>query len=158
MTNTTGLRRGTRYMFARPFRGHGAVGLKTYGAVYKVGQYVDIKGNGAYSVGLPHKSYHGKTGRVYNVGKRALGIVVNKRIKNRYVQKKINVRIEHVKHSKCRDDFLRRRASNDKLRAEARAAGKRISLKRKPAGPRPAHFVKDTGAQELRPLKYEFLA
>ena len=43
MTNTKGLRRGTRYMFARDFRKHGAVGLKTYGAVYKVGDFVDIK-------------------------------------------------------------------------------------------------------------------
>jgi ribosomal protein L21E len=46
-------------------------------------------------------------GRVYNVTKRALGVVVNKRIKNRWIGKKINVRVEHVKHSKCRQDFLR---------------------------------------------------
>lgn len=56
---------------------------------------------------MPHKSYHGKTGRVYNVTKRSVGVIVNKRIKTRYVQKKINVRIEHVTHSKCRDDFIR---------------------------------------------------
>ena len=45
-------------------------------------------------------------GRVYNVTKRAVGVVVTKRIKNRYIAKKINVRVEHIKHSKCRKDFL----------------------------------------------------
>eukprot|EP01147_Barroeca_monosierra_P000011 gene11-3408_t len=158
MTNTKGLRRGTRYMFSRDFRKHGAVGAKTYMTTYKVGDFVDIKGNGAYPVGMPHKVYHGKTGRVFNVTKRAVGVVVNKRIKNRWIQKKINVRIEHVNHSKCRQDFLRRVAENAKLRKEASEAGKRVSLKRVPVGPRPAEFVKDTGAETLRPIRYEFLA
>lgn len=44
-------------------------------------------------------------GRIYNVSKRAVGIIVNKRIKNRYLAKRINVRIEHLQHSKCRLDF-----------------------------------------------------
>lgn len=43
MTNTKGLRRGTRYMFSRDFRKHGAVGAKTYMTTYKVGDFVDIK-------------------------------------------------------------------------------------------------------------------
>ncbi|EDL05814.1 mCG121646, isoform CRA_b [Mus musculus] len=30
MTNTKGKRRGTRYMFSRPFRKHGVVPLATY--------------------------------------------------------------------------------------------------------------------------------
>ena len=29
---------------------------------------------------MPHKAYHGKTGRVFNVSKRAVGVVVNKRV------------------------------------------------------------------------------
>lgn len=37
--------------------------------------------NGAIQKGMPHKIYHGKTGRVYNVTKRALGVVVNKKNK-----------------------------------------------------------------------------
>ena len=29
---------------------------------------------------MPHKFYHGKTGRVFNVTKRAVGAIVNKKI------------------------------------------------------------------------------
>eukprot|EP00055_Hartaetosiga_balthica_P005183 m.14807 g.14807 ORF g.14807 m.14807 type:complete len:157 (+) comp4374_c0_seq1:58-528(+) len=156
MTNTTGLRRGTRYMFSRAFRGRGAVGVKTYLQVYKVGDIVDVKGNGAYSIGMPHKVYHGKTGRVYNVTKRAVGVVLNKRIKNRWVEKKVNIRIEHISHSKCRQDFIDRAAQNEKLKKESKERG--LDMKRKPVGPREAMFVKNTGPTTLRPLKFEFLA
>lgn len=55
---------------------------------------------------MPHKVYHGKTGVVYNVTRHALGVVVNKRIKNRVLPKKINIRVEHLKHSKSRSEFL----------------------------------------------------
>uniref|UniRef100_A0A667HHP0 60S ribosomal protein L21 n=1 Tax=Lynx canadensis TaxID=61383 RepID=A0A667HHP0_LYNCA len=67
MTNTKGKRRGTRYMFSRPFRKHGVVPLATYMRIYKKGDIVDIKGMGTVQKGMPHKCYHGKTGRVYNV-------------------------------------------------------------------------------------------
>ena len=30
---------------------------------------------------MPHKSYHGRTGRVYNVAPHAVGVIVNKRVK-----------------------------------------------------------------------------
>uniref|UniRef100_A0A8C6MMN0 60S ribosomal protein L21 n=1 Tax=Moschus moschiferus TaxID=68415 RepID=A0A8C6MMN0_MOSMO len=78
MTNTKGKRRGTRYMFSRPFRKHGVVPLATYMRIYKKGDIVDIKGMGTVQKGMPHKCYHGKTGRVYNVTQHAVGIIVNK--------------------------------------------------------------------------------
>merc|ERR1712087_522984 len=76
------------------------------GKVYKIGDIVDIKGNGAFQKGMPHKSYHGKTGRVFNVSKHALGVIVNKRVRGRIIGKRISIRVEHVKHSTCRTDFL----------------------------------------------------
>ncbi|EDQ90490.1 uncharacterized protein MONBRDRAFT_16125 [Monosiga brevicollis MX1] len=161
MGNTKGLRRGTRYMFSRDFRKRGPLNLETYLTVYKVGDIVDIKGNGAQQLGMPYKAYHGKTGRVYNVTKRALGVVVNKRIKNRYVAKKINVRIEHVKHSNSRKEFLRRAAENDAKKAEASARGERgVDVKRQPAGPKPAEFVnfQTNEPVRLRPVPFEFMA
>lgn len=148
MTNTKGYRRGTRYMFARPFRRHGVEPLSTFLRVYKRGDIVDIKGNGAFQKGMPHKSYHGRTGRVYNVTPHALGVIVNKRVRNRIIPKRINVRVEHVKHSKCREDFLQRMKRNDELKQNYMAekkAGKNPSrplLKRQPAQPRGAEFVK----------------
>ena len=55
--------------------------LSTYMRVYKVGDIVDVKGHGAFHKGMPHKFYHGKTGRVFNVTKRAVGVIVNKEIR-----------------------------------------------------------------------------
>ena len=42
-TNTTGYRRGTRYMFSRAFKTNGVEKLSTFLRVYKRGDYVDIK-------------------------------------------------------------------------------------------------------------------
>ena len=127
--------------------------------VYKVGDIVDVRGNGAVQKGMPHKVYHGKTGRVYNVTQHALGVIVNKRVRGRILPKRINVRIEHVKHSKCRQDFLKRVKENERLLKEAKASGKVANLKRQPVGPKPAHMV--SGTQKpvlLAPIPYEFVA
>jgi large subunit ribosomal protein L21e len=48
-------------------------------------------------------------------------VIINKRVGNRYIEKRVNVRIEHIKHSKCRDDFLRRVKENAIKKKEARA-------------------------------------
>lgn len=98
-----------------------------------------------------------KTGIVYNVTKTSLGVVVHKRVRHRYMEKKINVRIEHVKHSKCRDDFLQRVKKNAALKAEAKASGVMIQVKRQPALPRSAHFVSMKGNLPLMvtPVPYE---
>ena len=45
-----GYRRGTRHMFARPFRGHGLPGLTTYLRTYRLGDIVDIKVRATRSV------------------------------------------------------------------------------------------------------------
>ncbi|OWA53126.1 60S ribosomal protein L21 [Hypsibius exemplaris] len=160
MVNTKGYRRGTRYMFSRGFRHHGPEHLSTYMKVFKIGEIVDVKGNGSIQKGMPHKFYHGKTGRVYNVTKRSVGVIVNKRVRTRVIPKKINIRVEHVHHSKCRQDFLDRVKSNDIKRKEARAAGTVAELKRRPVEPRKAHLVK-TGNNKpelVQPAPYEFVA
>ncbi|ENN76437.1 hypothetical protein YQE_07045, partial [Dendroctonus ponderosae] len=79
MTNSKGYRRGTRDLFSRKFGKRGVIPLSTYMKVYKIGDIVDIKGNGAVQKGMPYKAYHGKTGRVFNVTAHALGVIVNKR-------------------------------------------------------------------------------
>ncbi|KAF9680738.1 hypothetical protein SADUNF_Sadunf06G0152700 [Salix dunnii] len=73
-----GLRSRTRDLFARPFRKKGYIPLTTYLRCYKIGDSVDVKVNGAVHKGMPHKFYHGRTGRVWNVTKRAIGVEVNK--------------------------------------------------------------------------------
>lgn len=44
MVNSKGYRRGTRYLFRRPFRKHGPIHLSTYMNIFKRGQLVHIKG------------------------------------------------------------------------------------------------------------------
>ena len=75
-----GVRSRTRDLFARPFRKKGYIPLTTYLRTYKIGDFVDVKVNGAIHKGMPHKFYHGRTGRVWNVTKRALGVEINKQV------------------------------------------------------------------------------
>ena len=110
---------------------------------------------------MPHKSYHGKTGRVFNVSKHAVGVIVNKRVKGRILPKRVSVRIEHVKHSTCRQDFLDRVKKNEARKNEAKAAGKPApECKRFAKQPLEAHVVKTEGnePQFLAPIPYEFVA
>ena len=76
---------------------------------------------------MPHKFYHGKTGRVFNVTPHAVGVCVNKQVRNRIVEKRINIRIEHVKHSNSRLDFLNRVKRIELLKKDAKE--KNIRLK-----------------------------
>merc|ERR1712096_54136 len=78
MPKSEGLRCSTRDMFSRPFRQHGMPNLSTYLTNYKLGDYVDIKANSAIQKGMPHKYYHGRTGRVWNVTPHAVGVGVKK--------------------------------------------------------------------------------
>jgi large subunit ribosomal protein L21e len=48
-----------------------------------VGDYVDIKVNAAVHKGMPFKFYHGRTGVIWNVTKRALGVEINKTARGR---------------------------------------------------------------------------
>ncbi|RKP27038.1 60S ribosomal protein L21-A [Syncephalis pseudoplumigaleata] len=157
MPHSFGYRARTRHMFARDFRKKGQIALSTYLKSYKVGDIVDIKANGAIHKGMPHKFYHGRTGVVYNVTKSAVGVIVNKRVGNRYIEKRVNLRIEHVRHSKCRDDFVRRVKENAAAKAAAKAAGQKICLKRKPAQPREARFVSGNHGKPttVAPVPYE---
>merc|ERR1712079_687328 len=108
---------------------------------YKIGDIVDVKGCGAFQKGMPHKSYHGKTGRVFNVSKHAVGVVVNKRVRGKILPKRVYVRVEHVKHSQCRRDFLDRVHANEVRKTEAKASRKKgAPCKRFPVEPKTAHM------------------
>ncbi|KAM6139743.1 LOW QUALITY PROTEIN: large ribosomal subunit protein eL21 [Pterocles gutturalis] len=161
MTNTKGKRRGTRYMFSRPFASMVSIHVVPLATYMRIkGDIVDIKGMGTVQKGMPHKCYHGKTGRVYNVTQHAVGIIVNKQVKGKILAKRINVRIEHIKHSKSRDSFLQRVKENEKKKKEAKEKGIWVQLKRQPAPPREAHFVRTNGKDPelLEPIPYEFMA
>ncbi|KNE55833.1 hypothetical protein AMAG_01701 [Allomyces macrogynus ATCC 38327] len=159
MPHSFGYRARTRHMFSKNFRQHGPEHLSTYMKTYHVGDIVDIKANAAIHKGMPHKFYHGRTGIVYNVTKSAVGVIVNKRVGNRFMEKRVNLRIEHIKHSKCRDDFLKRVKANAEAKRAAKESGVKVQLKRQPAQPRAATLVKTakTSIETISAIPYEAL-
>eukprot|EP00657_Telonema_sp_P-1_P000871 TRINITY_DN1178_c0_g1_i1.p1 TRINITY_DN1178_c0_g1~~TRINITY_DN1178_c0_g1_i1.p1 ORF type:complete len:175 (+),score=75.40 TRINITY_DN1178_c0_g1_i1:146-670(+) len=157
MVKSEGYRCCTRDQFSRPFRQRGMPNLSTYLVNYKVGDYVDIKANSAIQQGMPHKTYHGRTGVVWNVTKRAVGVLVNKQVGGKILAKKIHVRVEHVSKSQCREAFLKRVKANDAAKESAKAAGQPKPItKRLVRGPKPGFQVR-TETIAVAPVKYEAL-
>ncbi|KAF5138409.1 60S ribosomal protein eL21 [Metarhizium brunneum] len=157
MGHSYGKRAGTRYAFSRNFRQKGMIALNTYLKTYRVGDIVDVKVNGAVQKGMPYKVYHGKTGVVYNVTKSSVGVIIYKKVWHRYIEKRINVRIEHVQPSRSREDFLKRVKSNAEAKKKAAADGVTVQVKRLPALPREARTVSltDNPPETVTPLPYE---
>ncbi|CAF3432547.1 hypothetical protein SNK03_005239 [Fusarium graminearum] len=157
MGHSYGKRAGTRYAFSRDFRKKGMIALNTYLRQYRVGDIVDIKANGAVQKGMPFKVYHGKTGVIYNVTKSAVGVIIYKQVKHRYIEKRINVRIEHISQSRSREDFLKRVKANAEAKREAKATGTVVQVKRQPLGPRGAHTLSlsENPPMTVTPLAYE---
>jgi len=105
---------------------------------------------------MPYKVYHGKTGVIYNVTKSAVGVILMRQVGHRYMEKRINVRIEHIKLSRSRDEFLRRVKANAAARKEAKRSGKTVQLKRQPVMPREARTVKvDNKPENVTAIPYE---
>ncbi|KAL3453962.1 ribosomal protein L21e-domain-containing protein [Aspergillus insuetus] len=155
MGHSHGLRSGTRYAFSRNFRQKGAIHLSTYLKTYRVGDIVDVKVNGAVQKGMPYKVYNGKTGVVYNVTKSSVGVLLYKVVGNRYLEKRINVRVEHVKHSRSREDFIKRVKENAQKKRQAKEQGIHLHLKRQPAQPREGHVVEGVAPETITPLPYD---
>ncbi|OJJ43483.1 hypothetical protein ASPZODRAFT_136361 [Penicilliopsis zonata CBS 506.65] len=157
MGHSNGLRAGTRYAFSRGFKESGMIRLSTYLKTYRVGDIVDIIVNGAVQKGMPYKIYHGKTGVVYNVTKTAVGVIVYKCVGNRYLEKRISVRVEHIQHSRSRDEFLNRVKENAAKKRQAKEQGVHLHLKRQPVMPREARVVSLEGAvpETITPIPYD---
>ena len=159
MVHSFGVRARTRDLFSKPYKKHGATPFNRYFINYKVGDYVDVIADGSIHKGMPHKFYHGKTGRVFNVTQNACGVVVNKKVNGRIVPKRICVRIEHIRKSRSREAFVDRVKANDALKVQAKKEGRKVITKREPVQPVPAHVVDPTkgGIEIMNPLKFREL-
>lgn len=71
---------------------------------------------------------------------------------NRIIQKRLHVRIEHVQPSRCREEFLERRKSNDVKKAEAKKRGETVDLKRQPAGRMPGFDLDSSTLETVTPI------
>ena len=84
---------------------------------------------------------------IYNVTQHGVGIIVNKQVKGKILAKRTNVRIQHIKHSKSRDSFLKCVKENDQKKKEAKEKGTWVQLKHQPAPPGEAHFRRINGKE-----------
>jgi large subunit ribosomal protein L21e len=64
-----------------------------------------------------------------------------RQVGNRYIEKRINVRVEHVKLSRSREDFLKRVKENFAKQKKAKEEGVPQKMKRSPAMPRESRTV-----------------
>ncbi|EIJ88736.1 uncharacterized protein NEPG_00517 [Nematocida parisii ERTm1] len=100
---------------------------------YKRGDYVDISIDSGVHKGMPHRTFIGKTGRVYAVFKTSVGIAMTKKSGNSLIIKKVIARIEHVRPSQCQKEKIAR----DEYRAKHGVA----PPKPLPEGARPAFTI-----------------
>ena len=156
----TGKRARTRELYAKAFKTKGVPNLTRYMKIYRIGDIVDIKCDPSVQNGMPYKCYHGKTGRIWNVTPRAVGVFLNKKVGHRYVMKKLLIRSEHVQHSTSRDDFLNRVKRNDAAKTAAKAAGQPApKTKRLPVATRAAHYIstKKNTPEFVHPVEFQFI-
>lgn len=139
-----GFRSGTRKKFKKPLRQKGMPNTSTYLQTYKNNDYVDIKINSAVTKDMPHKIYHGRTGRIFKVDERTVGVRVKVVKGNREVEEKVNIKIEHLKKSRCREEFLERSKKYFEKKEEAKNSGVVLSAKRVKKGGR-GEFLVDMG-------------
>merc|ERR1711939_238306 len=95
MPNSFGVRARTRDLFAKRWGTYGMPSMSTYLKTFKRGDIVDIVANPAIHKGFPFKHYQGKTGVIWNVTKTSVGVILNKKVGNRIIKKRIHVRIAH---------------------------------------------------------------
>ena len=149
------------------------VNSTTYLHTYKVGDYVTIMANSSFQTGLPWRAFHGKTGKVWNVNPRAIGVMINKRVRNKILVKRLHLRIQHIKPSNCNKDFLERKEATKKVIEENKQIKKQNETlakegkellplkaipKRLPRQPKEAGIVEgEFKFTTVSPMKYEEL-
>ncbi|RVD90777.1 60S ribosomal protein L21 [Tubulinosema ratisbonensis] len=150
-----GYRSGTRKIFSQAFRKHGMPTPSTYLRKYKRFDLVDIIVDPSIHKGMPYKYYHGKTGRIYNVDQKAVTVIVGRRFGNKIVEKMITCRIEHIRPSNCRKEFLERKSRYEELKKEAIANNLPLPpKKRQVVGPR-KEVVLPLAGNEPKEIFYE---
>eukprot|EP01013_Petalomonas_cantuscygni_P027850 TRINITY_DN510_c0_g1_i1.p1 TRINITY_DN510_c0_g1~~TRINITY_DN510_c0_g1_i1.p1 ORF type:complete len:161 (+),score=31.09 TRINITY_DN510_c0_g1_i1:51-533(+) len=154
MVHSYGYRSGTRNKFSKTFRKKGMPSTSRVLQTFRLNDHVDIVADPAVQKGLPHKFYHGRTGRVFNVTPRGVGVIINKVVKTgKVMQKRICVRSVHLRPSRCQDDFKQRVESNRKI-IEAKNGGR--TVRRVPGAPRAGFTVKGAATQHLGPIPVRF--
>lgn len=154
MPHSYGKRARTRQKFSKGFRKRGEPTVGRYLQIFHKGDYVDIVVDPAIQKGMPFQFYHGRTGIVFDVTQRAVGVEVKKVVGNRQIVKRLHVRTEHVRKSRCQEDFHRRVKENNEKHKQAKLAGTTVVTKRQQEGPKLGCFVPATNLQHFAAMKY----
>lgn len=157
MPHSFGYRAQTRTLFKKPYKTNGSVKTTVKLRQFKRGDYVDIKVDSSVHKGMPFKHYHGRTGVVFNVNKRAIGVTVNKEVNGRIIQKQLHISCPHVKPSTCQAEIIARVKSNEAAKAAVRGGAEKVTLKRLPKQPKGGFFYtfpSAEGAETIQPLPY----
>ena len=106
--------------------------------------------------GMPFKHYHGRTGVVFNVNKRAVGVIINKEVNGRILRKQLHISTPHLTPSTCQSQIIARKKSNEAIKAAVRAGkGEKQNLKRVNTQPKAGYFFQvDTTPETIQPLPY----
>eukprot|EP01035_Chromulina_nebulosa_P020316 gene20316-26370_t len=155
MPHSFGYRANTRTLFKKPFKTNGRPPTTVFLRQYRRGDYVDIKVDSSQHKGMPFKHYHGRTGVVFNVNKRAVGVIINKEVNGRIIEKRIHVAVPHVKPSKCQIDWINRVKANESAKKEAKESGVKVNLKRQHKQPKEGYFYQlEKTPETIQPLPY----
>ena len=156
-----GYRHGTRNKYSKHYKTKGVPAASRYLTTFKRGDYVDVVVDSSIQKGMPYSFYHGRTGIVFNVNRNAIGVEITKVPKygmaNEQLRKRIHVRLEHLRKSRCNEMFLKRVKENDRIKREAKMQNLPAPIcKRTPEGPKPGKFVKaiDDQIEVLAPLPF----
>lgn len=89
--------------------------------------------------------------------KSAVGVIIYKQVGNRYIEKRVNLRIEHVRLSRSREEFILRVKTNAEKKRQAKADGTTVFLKRQAVKPREERTVsaKDNKPESIAPIAYD---
>merc|ERR1719383_27467 len=98
MTKSHGKRSGTRSIFKAKKKSN--LDITANMKVFRIGDVVNINPNPLYTKGLPPRYYVGRTGKVFDVRLKSLGVLVNKNVGGKKMEKMIYLRPEHLKHTK----------------------------------------------------------
>uniref|UniRef100_A0A0G4FJ82 60S ribosomal protein L21 n=1 Tax=Chromera velia CCMP2878 TaxID=1169474 RepID=A0A0G4FJ82_9ALVE len=155
MPHSFGYRARTRNKFQKGYKQKGLPSVGRYLTVFKKGDYVDIKVDPSIHKGMPYQYYHGRTGLVFNVTQTSIGVAVKKVVGNREILKRIHVRSEHLRKSRCNEDFISRVRENDAKRAEAKKRGEKLVLKRSTGQPKGSETViPNKPIETFAPIKF----
>lgn len=120
------------------------------------GDYVDIKVDSSIHKGMPFKHYHGRTGVVFNVNKRAVGVIINKEVNGRILRKQLHIATPHLHPSTCQKQIISRKQSNEAHKKAVREGkAEKTSLKRENTQPKKGYFYAlENTPETIQPLPY----